>query len=60
MGWFLLKYPIKVKCDNCGKESTINVKKGMTVKEFARDKLAKCPNCGCTADIKEYKTQWYE
>lgn len=56
----LFTYDIKISCENCGKDCLLRVKKGITVMEFAKDKRAKCNNCGCVIEFKEYKTKWLE
>jgi len=35
----------KRKCENCGKENTLNIPKGTTIKDFLKN--VKCFNCGC-------------
>lgn len=45
MSWF--KYPIKVKCNNCGNECIIKIPKGITIKDYLGEKRAKCSYCKC-------------
>ena len=52
------KYFIWVDCENCGSKVKIGVPKGTTVKDFAEMRKAKCNNCGCTIEFKEFKTEW--
>lgn len=56
MGWFY--YLIRLKCENCGMENELSVKKGIKVKDFIKSKDCKCKNCGCIINPNEYSTEW--
>jgi len=38
----------------------LQIRKGMTVKEYAKSNMCKCKNCGAHIKIEEYETQWYK
>ena len=47
-GWYITPsdyYSIKIYCDNCHREITLRVPKGITVRDFASKVI--CPYCGC-------------
>lgn len=39
------KYEVKHICRNCKVSTTFSIKKGITLKEYMKNK--KCKNCGC-------------
>lgn len=39
------KYVAYIGCYNCGWQDTVHVPKGITIKEYQKDKI--CPDCGC-------------
>jgi len=54
----IFTYEIKVKCDNCGKDCVIKIKKGVAVGDAIKMSSIKCTNCGVILNPKEYSTQW--
>lgn len=59
MAWFT--YSIQLKCENCGCDNDLGVKKGVAVPEFLKSKDCKCKNCGCKIkDVKEYSTEYID
>lgn len=46
MGIFV--YEVRVKCDNCGEETTLRIPRGRTIDDYLGNKKGKCKNCGCT------------
>lgn len=49
MGFFknLNGYVINAYCENCGKETTLRIPRGMYIYEFLKTEKSKCMKCGC-------------
>lgn len=41
-------YVVNIRCRNCGNEKSVDIPKGMTIRDFSRTK--KCDECGCHID----------
>lgn len=56
MGWFT--YKIKLKCQNCGYQNELQVKKGITAEDFLNSNKCKCNECGVKIEADSYSTEW--
>lgn len=54
----LWTYSIKIACLNCGMPNNLQVRKGVSVKDFVETSDCKCKNCGVKINPKTYQTEW--
>lgn len=54
----MFKYELRLTCSNCGFKNKLNVKKGITIKDYLKSEDCKCKNCGCLVNAKEYFTPY--
>lgn len=47
-------YQIEIHCSNCKKKNWLDIPKGTTIEDFAKENLSKCSRCDCPI-IKEKK-----
>lgn len=48
---FAKTYSVKAHCSNCGNFVEVNIKRGITIRDYFNSPEGICSNCGCTGLI---------